>query len=110
MPNRNTTLNLPDTLIAKAKAYAAARGTTMTAIVRSHLEAVTAEPGTPGEDILGAFAAGLIGREQAIRQTGVRDYAELLVALGDAGLAPPRPPPHDIENEAVTFARVWRST
>ncbi len=82
----------------------------MTAIIRSHPEAVTAEPGRRAGDILSAFAAGLIGREQAIRQTGVRDYAELLVALGDAGLAPRRPPPHDVENEAVTFARIWRST
>jgi len=37
---KNTTFNLPDDLVARAKAYAAAHGTTMTAIVREHLEAV----------------------------------------------------------------------
>lgn len=110
MRSRNTTLNLPDTLIAQAKAYAAAHGTTMTAIIRSHLEAVTAEAERPDEGPLGAYAAGSTGREQAICQARVRDYAELLVALGDAGLAPPRPPPHEVENEAATFARIWRST
>ena len=109
MTNKNTTLNLPAGLIARTRAYAAANGTTMTAIVRSHLEAITAEPHRPAEDPLNAFADGLIGRGEAIRRAGVRDYADLLVALGDAGLSPPRPPEHQIENEATTFARIWAS-
>lgn len=110
MANRNTTLNLPEALIARTKAYAAAQGTTMTAIVRSHLQAITAEPEHPMEDALHAYATGMIRRDEAIRRAGVRDYADLLVALGDAGLAPPRPPEHQIENEATTFARIWAST
>ena len=110
MANKNTTLNLPETLIAKTRAYAAAQGTTMTAIIRSHLEAITAEPEPPAEDPLRAYAAGMIGRDEAIRRVGVRDYAHLLVALGDAGLSPPRPAEHQIENEAATFARIWAST
>lgn len=110
MANKNTTLNLPEALIASTKAYAASHGTTMTAIIRSHLEAVTAEPERPANDPLQAYSAGLITRDEAIRRTGVRDYAELLVSLGDAGLSPPRPPEHQIENEAATFARIWAST
>lgn len=110
MANKNTTMNLPESLIAKAKAYAATQGTTMTAIVRSHLEAVTAEPEQPAEEPLQAYSTGLIGRDEAIRRIGVRDYAGLLVALGDAGLSPPRPPEHQIENEAATFARIWAAT
>ena len=110
MANKNTTMNLPESLIARTKAYAAAQGTTMTAIVRGHLEAVTAEPDRPTEGPLQAYAAGIIRRDEAIRRTGVRDYADLLVALGDAGLSPPRPPEHQIENEAATFARIWAST
>ena len=109
MANRNTTLNLPESLIARAKAYAATHGTTMTAIVRGHLEAVTAEPDRTAEDTLQAYAKGMIGRDEAIRRTDVRDYADLLVALGNAGLSPPRPPQHQIENEAATFARIWAS-
>lgn len=110
MANKNTTLNLPESLIARTKTYAATQGTTMTAIVRAHLEAVTAEPERPKEDPLQAYAQGMIARDEAIRRVGVRDYAELLVALGDAGLSPPRPPEHEIENEAATFARVWNAT
>lgn len=110
MANKNTTLNLPESLIARTKAYAATQGTTMTAIVRSHLEAITAEPERPLEDALHSYAAGMIGRNEAMRRAGVRDYAGLLVALGDAGLSPPRPPEHQIENEATTFARIWAST
>ena len=109
MANKNTTLNLPEALIGRTKAYAAAQGTTMTAIVRTHLEAITAEPEHPMEGALHAYAAGMIRRDEAIRRTGVRDYAGLLVALGDAGLVPPRPPEQQVENEATTFARIWAS-
>ena len=109
MGNRNTTMNLPEDLIARAKSYAAARGTTVTAIVRSHLEAVTREQAPqPARGALEAYAAGMLGRERAIVELGVRDYAGLLVALGDAGLTPPWPSPHAVENEAVLFESVWR--
>jgi len=109
MATKNTTLNLPESLIARTKVYATAHGTTMTAIVRAHLEAVTAEPERLAEGPLQDYSEGVIGREEAIRRAGVRDYAELLVALGDAGLVPPRLSEHEIENEAVTFARIWKS-
>lgn len=109
MANRNTTLNLPAALIAKTKVYAAAHGTTMTAIIREHLEAVTDEAEVPEDDPLQAYAAGLLSRRAAIRDAGVRDYAALLVALGDAGLTPPWPPEHEIENQAAMFARIWNA-
>ena len=110
MSNRNTTLNLPDRLIAKTRAYAAAHGTTMTAIVREHLETITAEDERDQTDPLHAYAAGLVTRAQAIDAVGVRDYAGLLVALGDAGLTPPWPPEHEIENQATAFVRIWNAT
>ena len=47
---------------------------------------------------------------EAIRLLGLRDYAELLVALGDADLPLPLPPPHDVENQAVTFAKLWKQS
>ena len=59
---------------------------------------------------LEAYANGGIGRDEAIRRVGVRDYADLLVVLGDAGLTPPWPPEHRIEREADAFVRVWEST
>ena len=108
---RNTTFNLPDHLVARAKSYAAAHGTTMTAIVRQHLEAVTADGKNPiADDPLLAYSQGRLARNEAIRLLGLRDHAELLVALGDADLPMPMPPPHEVENQAVTFAKLWNMT
>lgn len=108
---RNTTFNLPDDLVARAKSYAAAHGTTMTAIVREHLEAVTSDGTDPiMDDPLLAYSQGRLARKEVIRLLGMRDCAELLVALGDADLPMPMPPAHDIENQAVAFAKLWRQS
>jgi hypothetical protein len=47
-------------------------------------------------------------KDQAVKALGLRDYAELLVAVGDAGLELPMPPVHEIENQAARFAKIWR--
>ncbi len=108
---RNTTFNLPDELVARAKSYAAAHGTTMTALVREHLEVITSDGSNPiADDPLLAFSQGQLARNEAIRLLGLRDYAELLVVLGDADLPMPLPPPHEVENQAVLFAKLWRQT
>lgn len=108
---RNTTLNLPDDLVARARSYAAAHGTTMTAIIREHLEAVTSDRAIPiTDDPLLAYSQGRLARNEAIRLLGLRDYAALLVALGDADLPMPLPAAHDIENQAVTLAKLWRQS
>jgi hypothetical protein len=108
---RNTTVNLPDELVARAKSYAAAHGTTMTAIIREHLEAVTSDGVAPiTDDPLLAYSKGHLARTAAIRLLGLRDYAALLVALGDADLPMPQPAPHEVENQAVTFAKLWRQS
>lgn len=108
---RNTTLNLPDDLVSRTKAYASAHGTTMTAIIREHLEAVTSSGASlAADEPLQAYSQGRLSRSDAIRLVGVRDYAGLLVALGDADLPLPLPPSHEIENQAVTFAKLWRSS
>lgn len=64
---------------------------------------------TPDDPLL-AYSQGRLARNEAIRLLGLRDYAELLVALGDADLPMPLPPPHDVENQAVTFAKLWRQS
>lgn len=65
---KNTTFNLPEDLVARAKAYAASSGTTMTAIVRSHLEAVVGSGESGGEaDPLLSYSRGEIDREAAGR-------------------------------------------
>jgi plasmid stability protein len=108
---KNTTFNLPEDLVARAKAYAAAHGTTMTAMVREHLEAVTSDSANRiSDDPLLAYSQGRLARSEGIRLLGLRDYAELLVALGDANLPMLLPPSHEIENQAVTFAKLWRQS
>ena len=106
---KNTTMNLPEELLTRVKTYAAKNRTTMTAIVREHFEAITEPDRAPTEDDpLLAYSKGLLSRRDTIARLGLRDYADLLVALGDADLPMPLPPPHDIENQAATFARLWR--
>lgn len=106
---KNTTMNLPEDLLARVKSYAARNRTTMTAIVREHFEAITEPDREPAEDDpLLAYSKGLLARREALRLLGIRDYADLLVALGDADLPMPLPPAHDIENQGATFARLWR--
>jgi hypothetical protein len=105
---RNTTLNLPSRLIDRAKAYAAENGTSVTAIVRRHLEQVVGDSDEP-QDVVAAFSQGLATRRQAMGAVGARDYAELLVRLGQRGLSIPMPPAHEIDNQAESFIRVWKS-
>nr|WP_316655655.1 hypothetical protein [uncultured Gellertiella sp.] len=106
---KNTTMSLPDELVARVKAYAAQNRTTMTALVREHLEAITEpERNISDEDPLLAYSKGLVSRRDAVRRLGLRDYADLLVALGDADLPLPLLPAHEVENQAATFAKLWR--
>lgn len=105
---KNTTFNLPEDLIHRAKAYAAANQTTVTAIIRAHLEAVTAQKEQAGDDVLQAFSEGRISKDQAVRELGLRDYASLLVRLGEADLPLPALPAHETENQAALFAEIWR--
>ena len=108
---KNTTFNLPEDLVMQAKTYAAAHGTTMTAIIRAHLEAITSGgAGRTEDDPLLAYSQGRLARNEAIRLLGLRDHAELLVRLGDADLPMPLPPPHEVENQALAFARLWRQS
>lgn len=58
-------------------------------------------------DPLVAFSGGRIARDEAIRLLGLRDYAELLIALGDADLPMPLPTPEEIEAQASTFVMLW---
>lgn len=106
---RNTTFNLPEELMQRAKAYAAAHDTTVATIVREHLEKVTGFTPAGGEDDpLGEFSAGRMSKERAIERLGLRDYAGLLLALGERGLALPQLPPHTIQEMTATLRRVLR--
>lgn len=109
---RNTTLNLPDALIRHAKTYAAQHGTTVTALVREHLERVTGfhRPPTQSDDPLRAFSEGRMAREAAIRALGLRDYAQLLLLLGERALPLPGLPSHQVDAMADALVRLYRES
>jgi len=99
----DATFKLPDNLVARAKAYAHENHTTLTAIIRKHLESVIALKNDPLID----FSLGDMTKEEAIASLGLRDYAQLLVALGDADLPLPVLPEKEIEEQVETFRRIW---
>lgn len=56
------------------------------------------------------YSRGQISRQVAIDRMHYRDYATLLVALGEADLPMPMPSDEQIEVEVETFQKLWRST
>jgi hypothetical protein len=58
-------------------------------------------------NILLAYSQGQLGRDAAIGLLGLRDYASLLVALGDAGVAMKLPSEAVIGEQAALFVRLW---
>ena len=59
-------------------------------------------------DVLRAYSKGFLSRHDAIRDLGLRDYADLLVALGDANLSMPLPSDQEIEEQTATFVKLWQ--
>lgn len=57
--------------------------------------------------VLGAYADGRLSQRQAIDALDLRDSAELLVALGDAGLPMPQPSATEVREQAETVARFF---
>jgi hypothetical protein len=100
---KSTILDLPEPLIAKVKDYANTHHTTMTALIIEQLEAVTS---FKSDDPLIMFSRGLITKEEAIRLTEVRDYAGLLISLGDADLPLPSLPQSEIDKQATEFVEI----
>lgn len=56
------------------------------------------------------YSRGQISRQVAIDRMHYRDYATLLVALGEADLPMPMPSDEQIEKEVETFRMLIRST
>lgn len=55
------------------------------------------------------YSRGQITRQVAMDALKIRDYAELLVALGDADLPMSMPSDEQIEQEVATFRMLMRS-
>ncbi|HEV7246157.1 MAG TPA: hypothetical protein VGN93_04110 [Shinella sp.] len=60
------------------------------------------------ESVLEEYSAGRIAARKAAEVLGLRDSADLLVVLGDAGLPMPQPPEGELREQASTFARLFR--
>lgn len=98
-----TPIYLPEELIAKAKSYALAHDTTLTALIIEQLETIT---GVTDEPMV-MFSRGLLTKEQAAERSGFRDYAELLVAMGDADLPLPALSESVIDEQVKIFTELW---
>ena len=105
MQLRNMTLTLPDGLVRQAKAYASEHGTSVSAIIRELLKAVTGWKPDKDEELdhLKAFSEGRIGKKKAIEALGLRDYAQLLLLLGERKLPLPRTPDHVLKVMSETI-------
>lgn len=100
-----TNFDLPETLLLRARDFAQAHHTTLTALIIEQLEAVI---DYKDDDPLLRFSRGLITKEQAVSESGLHDYAELLVAMGDADLPLPSLPQEEIDRQAKEFAELWK--
>lgn len=54
------------------------------------------------------YSEGKLSARAAAELLGLRDSADLLVALGDAGLPMPQPPADEVQEQAVTSAQLFR--
>jgi hypothetical protein len=80
----------------------------MTSFEPGHLEAEAVPVGSEiSDDPLLAYSQGRVARNEAIRLLGLRDYAELLVALGDVDLSMPLSAHQEIERQATSFTDLW---
>jgi hypothetical protein len=71
-------------------------------------DAVPSPEEPPVPESLHAFSQGQLSQSDAIHHLGLRDYAELLVALGDVDLTMPMPSAQEIEAQAAKFTELWR--
>ncbi len=94
-------IEVPNSLLEGAKLYAAAHSTTLTALLIEKLESITH---TKSNDPLVLFSRNSLTKEQAVEAAGLRDYAQLLVAMGDADLPLPALSHDEIERQAQMFA------
>ncbi len=54
------------------------------------------------------FSLGLASKEHAIEALGLREYSELLIALGAAGLPLPLLSETELDAQVETFVRIWK--
>ena len=55
------------------------------------------------------FSLGLVSKEHAVEALGLRDYSELLIALGAEGLPLPMASEAELHAQSETFVRIWKT-
>lgn len=60
-----------------------------------------------GQGALELYSEGKLSTGRACRALGLRDGAELLIALNEKGLPFPLPSPEVIEDQADLFVNLW---
>lgn len=63
----------------------------------------------PATHPLVLYSRGQISSAVAVRSLKIRDHAELLVYLGDAGLSIPMPSDQEIARQVETFKAIMRT-
>lgn len=76
--------------------------------VLADMDAIIAAGEVSSREVLEQYSAGTMSACVACVKLGLRDSADLLVALGDAGLPMPQPPEAEVREQASTFARLFR--
>jgi hypothetical protein len=74
------------------------------------VELLNSKSSLPEDDPLVMFSRGLLTKDRTVEMAGLRDYAELLVAMGDAGLPLPSLPKDEIEKQVAIFAEIWKQS
>jgi hypothetical protein len=104
---RDTTLARPENQIRRARAYASAAP--RPGVVSSRAETLTAGAEEDvSRDALTAFSLGLMTKDQAVKDLGLRDYSELLPLLGKAGLSLPILPSQELREQAALIAVIQK--
>ncbi len=52
------------------------------------------------------FASGILDREVAMEMLHMTTYSQLLNALADCGIAPPKPPADQVAEEVASFLAI----
>ena len=107
----NLTVSLDEEVLRAAKIHAAARGTSISKIVRDHLREVTgleSLPATSGDPLV-LFSRDELGRREAMAALGV-DYGTLLRRMQERGLPLPVLAPKELEAMVQAFERVMAAT
>lgn len=102
---RQFNMVIDDDLLVAAKRYALEHGTTVSDLARDAL-AKTIGFQASSTDPLASYAAGAMGRREAMAALGV-GYRGLLEALARRGLQVPVLPDPEIRRMADTFTRIW---